>query len=267
MATYSSYKSLNTDNFPDSIIQNNHLCSCTRKQFSVLWVYGSPDVCSPGCCCLWTVPNYVRTVRFDLWGSGGNGVGAYSFNCCQHWAGATGGAYNTKTISVVPGCQYTVCAGGVYPCLSRGSTATCGCKGCSSYVIGFNLSNFCADGGHGGCATPDWTTACNSCNMCCLAPGNNGGDFGFNPHGNRFGAAEYNYAAGWCHCYVQSTQSSSAPLIGTGVYQGINLCDVRCACWPVPYGNGAQNAMSTCCGGAEGTGGTGGPGLVKITYY
>ena len=265
MATYASYRKLTTDNFNDNIVLDTHLTACTRKQYTTLWVYGSPDTCSPGCCCLWTVPAYVRKVTFDLWGAGGNGHGSCSNNICQHFMGAMGGAYNAKTIDTVPGCQYTICAAGVYRCWQ---IDCCGCKGCSSYVLGFNLSNFCADGGYGGRTTADWTTTCNSTWYCCLGPGQNGGDFGFTQHTDRFGAAEYNYGAGWCHCYIQSTQSSSAPLIGTAAYQGINVCWIRCGCWPVPYGNGGQGAMNTYCGtDCCGSGGTGGPGLVKITYF
>ena len=45
-------------------------------------------------------------------------------------------------------------------------------------------------------------------------------------------------------------------------------CSIRCGCWTVPYGHGGQNAMTTCCGsGVCGQGGTGGGGLVKITYF
>ena len=59
----------------------------------------------------------------------------------------------------------------------------------------------------------------------------------------------------------------SAPLIGTQVTQSIRECWIRCGCWIVPYGHGGQNAMSTYCGRCCGQGGTGGGGLVKITYF
>jgi hypothetical protein len=94
------------------------------------------------------------------------------------------------------------------------------------------------------------------------------GDFGMVGHAWGFGATEHNYAIGHCHCYVSSTQSQAAPLIGTQAEQGINYCWIRCGCWQVPYGHGGQSAMTTFCGSdCCGTGGTGGPGLVRITYF
>ena len=64
-------------------------------------------------------PSGVEKITFELWGAGGNGHGACSCNRCQHYQGAAGGTYNTKTISTTGGCQYRVCAGGVYRCCSR----------------------------------------------------------------------------------------------------------------------------------------------------
>ena len=111
----------------------------------------------------------------QAWGAGGNGTGACSCNRCHHYEAAQGGYYNTKMIATNAGCSYSVCAAAVYPCLSR---ECYGCNGCSSYVNGYNLSNFCAIGGQRGNANPSWTEACTSDNACCRAPGNNGGDWG-----------------------------------------------------------------------------------------
>ena len=78
----------------------------------------------------------------------------------------------------------------------------------------------------------------------------------------------YSTNRGWCHCYVQMTNPTAAPFIGTTVIQSIRECWIRCGCWIVPYGNGGQNAMTTYCGSSCcGQGGTGGGGLVKITYF
>jgi len=64
------------------------------------------------------------------------------------------------------------------------------------------------------------------------------------------------------------TTPTSAPLIGTDVHQSLRECWVRCGCWIVPYGHGGQGAMTTYCGSSCcGQGGTGGGGLVKITYF
>ena len=215
-------------------------------------------MCAPGCCCEWVVPTGVRRVFFELWGAGGNGNGACSCNRCHHYSGAGGGYYNSKMISTAEGCSYTVCAGGVYPCLSRNCT---GCNGCTSYVTGYNLSNFCAIGGYYGCANTDWSNRCFSVWSCCIAPGDNGGDFGM---GNHIGA----FSGPWnCHCHHQHTMPTAAPFIGGTVEQSIHVCWIRCGCWTVPHGHGGMGAMSSYCGSSCcGQGGTGGSGVVKITY-
>ena len=79
-------------------------------------------------------------------------------------------------ISTTPGTQCTVCAAGNGNCCRRECT---GCQGCTSYVNGSGLSNFCAVGGCAGCANTSWTTACHSFWSCCRQAGDNGGDFGY----------------------------------------------------------------------------------------
>ena len=49
--------------------------------------------------------------------------------------------------------------------------------------------------------------------------------------------------------------------------QNSNYCWIRCGCWIAPYGQGGQSATSNYCGRCCGQGGTGGPGLVKLTFY
>ena len=162
------------------------------------------------------------------------------------------------------GCSYSICAAGVYRCLSR---ECYGCVGCSSYVNGYNLSNFCAIGGCRANANPSWSTGCTSVNTCCRGPSTNGGDFGMGDHAGVWNVSRHDTYRGWCHCYHYAHRPASAPLIGTQVSQSIRNCWIRCGCWIVPYGHGGQNAMTTYCGRCCGQGGTGGGGLVKITYF
>ena len=260
MASYASYKKVVGDQILPTSIPDSKLEPTAFKNYTVQWVRGCLGVCSPGCCCLWTVPSGVKRVTFELWGAGGNGAGACSNGRCQHYAGAQGGYYNIKTISVQDGWTYTICAGGVYPC---NSIECNGCEGCTSYVNGCNLSNFCAIGGCAGCADSAWNVPCFSdAGRCCMAPGAWGGDFGM---GNHRGA----YTGAWnCHCYRHIFCASGAPFLGGANVTGeLTECWIRCGCWNVPYGSGGQNAMTTYCGGACGQGGTGGPGVVKITYF
>jgi hypothetical protein len=152
-----------------------------------------------------------------------------------------------------------VCAGGVFPCLSNECT---GCQGCTSYVTGFGLSNFCAIGGTTACANADWNTFCFSAFECCLGPTDNGGDFGM---GNHPGAFSGSFA---CHCYSHNFCATSAPFLSGGQVNGeLTECWMRCGCFAVPYATGGQSAMTTYCGSSCcGQGGTGGSGVVKITF-
>ena len=261
MATYASYKKIDGASIPDNTITPSALNPTGLDTWCVKWIHGDPGSVSSGCCCLWTVPTNVRRVTFELWGSGGNGSGACSCNRCHVYAGAQGGYYNTKTIDVQSGWTYTVCAGGVYPCCSFGCTS---CAGCSSFANGCNLSNFCAIGGEYGFSENSWSLACYSTNgRCCMSPGSMGGDFGMGNH-----QSIYWRPKGWaCHCHGKYSIPSAAPFIGTNVMQVNNFCWMRCGCWTVPYGHGGQNGMTNLCGSSCcGQGGTGGPGLVKITF-
>ena len=264
MATYASYKKIDGTAIVAGSIAEDRISLDAFSTWNVRWFYGAPEMCSTGCCCLWTVPTGVRRIYFELWGAGGNGHGACSNGRCQHYAGAGGGYYNAKMIDTVPGCQYTICAAGVFPCLTN---ECIGCQGCASYVTGYNLTSFCAIGGTAGCANTSWAETCFSAFECCLQGANNGGDFGYQNHAGTFGAVEWWFTVGFCHCHHQMTQPTSAPLLGTTVQQSINFCWMRCGCWTVPYGHGGQGAMTSYCGtGCCGQGGMGGPGLVKISF-
>jgi hypothetical protein len=258
MASYASYKKIPTEQITDGTLTKAALVNSSGGNFSVFQVFGSPSFCSAGCCCLWTVPSGVQKVTFELWGAGGNGNGACSNGRCQHYSGAQGGYYNSKTIVTKAGCEYTICAGGVYPCLSNECVA---CNGCASYVTGYNLSGFCAIGGRSGIGDGAWSTGCFSEFPCCVAPVAFGGDFGMGNHAGAAGGHEF------CHCEYVTFCSTGAPFLsGAGSHGYMTTCWIRCGCWSAPYGSGGQSAMTTYCGGCCGQGGTGGPGLVKITY-
>ena len=261
MANYSSYKQIKNSQVTDQSIPASALASGAFSNWNIKWIYGSPNSCTPGCCCNWQVPTGVQKITWEVWGAGGNGHGQCNCNRCGAWHGAGGGWYNTKTIDTNTACGYTVCAGGVYRCCSRECV---GCHGCSSYVNGHNLSNFCALGGNRGCATGDWSANCSTrFERCCVQPGAWGGDFAMGNHsGTSYRPDGFN-----CHCYYNQGIPTGAPFIGTlGVSYGVRECWIRCGCWTVPYGHGGQGAISSYCGRCCGQGGQGGSGLVKITY-
>ena len=259
MANYADYRQVPRDQIPDGTITNAKLSIDARHCYCTKWVYGDAGQCTAGCCCLWTVPTGVRRIFWEAWGAGGNGNGACSCDRCHHFKGAGGGYYNSKMISSSEGTNYTVCAGGVYRCLSTECTGLA--IGCASYVNGTNLSNFCAIGGDVGRAETSWANPCFSDWSCCLGPVSNGGDFGMGNHQGAWSGA-FN-----CHCHCQYTQPTGAPFLGGQVEMHSQVCWIRCGCWTVPYGHGAQGAISSYCGSSCcGQGGTGGSGVVKITY-
>lgn len=257
MATYASYKKIKSDQIVNGTVTEEKLGTDVRHRLCTKWIMGTACRCSPGCCCLWSVPGCVRRVFFELWGAGGNGSGACSCNRCHHFAGAGGGYYNSKMVSTTPGCQYRICAAGVYRCLSRNCTA---CQGCTSYVCGHNACQLCAIGGYRGQANTDWTHYCMSCWTCCWGPGAGRGDFTVASHYGMFSGI-FN-----CHCHHQYVRPSPAPFLGGVVSQSQSVCWVRCGCWIAPPGSGGQSAMNSYCGRCCGQGGTGGPGVVKLTY-
>ena len=97
-----------------------------------------------GRCCLWTVPDGVTQVTFELWGSGADGPGA---RCCQApvYTGS-GGMYAMRTVQTVAGCTYTLCAAGSGCCQS-----SCGgAAGQTTFVSGSGIATTCAPSGEPG---------------------------------------------------------------------------------------------------------------------
>ena len=270
MASYTSYKKVVADQIPNSTFDYNNLASGVRERFCVKWFYGISCRCSAGCCCNWSVPSCVRNLNWELWGAGGNGNGACSCNRCHHTKPPGGGAYVSKSHITTPGCQYRVCAVGVYRCLSRNCTA---CNGCTSYVNGYNISNLCACGGHRGEANTAWTDHCFSVMPYCIRPGcvgtSSSGDWAEYTHSGNFqGQSGYMYPGSACHCWKHNGHSSGAPNLSENYYeQNSNYCWIRCGCWIVDYGAGGQSATSNYCGRCCGQGGTGGGGVVKVTFF
>ena len=271
MASYSSYKKVTGTQVIDGSVTQSHIANNVRQTLCSKWFYGSPGACTPGCCCLWSVPSGVTNANWELWGAGGNGNGACSCNRCHHTKPAGGGAYTSRSVKTNSGCAYTVCAAGVYRCYSRECYA---CNGCTSYVNGYNLSNLCACGGGCGEANGSWTDACFSTMPYCVRPGCVGTsasqDFASYAHSGNFqGQSGYFYPGSACHCWKHIGHSTGAFGISTGFNeQNSNYCWIRCGCWTVPYGHGGQSATSNYCGSSCcGQGGTGGGGLVKVTYF
>ena len=279
MATYSSFKKLSEDNFLDNIVTSEALQHAARPKPQVLWIFNERGFCCNSCanngsctaqasgrCCLWTVPDGVTRVTFEIWSGGGGGAGHTCCNCCGHSIGGAGGNYAIKTVETAPGCQYTICAGGSWPC-AKSHRCTAG-MGCRSFVNGFNLSNFCVTGGCGGwmCNGGAWgpnifNGGCANCNIC----GFFGSDFGM------MGTVGFKQMFGQCQCKSGNESfTGAAPMIGMTQRNATTEAWCSCGCfvnWP--SGGGISGNSSYCgnfakqCAGGSGQGGSG---IVKVTF-
>lgn len=279
MATYSSYKKVSEDSLEDGIFTADNLDVGAGHNYNVQWVYNARGMRCHACannggcvcqacgrCCQWTVPSNTSSATFEIWSGGGGAAGGGCCNCCLNHISGAGGNYAIKTIEVSPGSNYTVCAGGSWPCNKAVTTGTAS-MGCRSFVEGPGLDNFCTNGGCGGRtmfgAFPDRiSSGCANCGVC----GIYGADFGI------MGTVGGVWASGYHHCHNKGSYTGQAPFVGK--VQGIAANgDANCVCgcynnWPA---GGAQsgtsqfynNDASMCCAGGAGQGGSG---MVKITY-
>lgn len=232
----------------------------------------------------WTIPTGTTEVLFEIWGGGGGGAVSC---CCSHGPAGGAGAYAYKKLSgsqVVPGCKYQLCV----------ATSTCrtsaksGRRGCKSFIVGHNLTNFCAEGGFGGCSycqlqSCTWLTPRRNESQCvygCCAVyyGADGGALGL-PSAyyaicyidrchNKFifaypgglvsakgGYVTERSKCGYCHCHY-CEWCSAKNLVGWG-------SGSPCHTQGVPGFPGVT--ASTCCDGPLcGAGGHGG--LIRISY-
>ena len=210
-----------------------------------------------GQCCLWTAPAGTVFVTFEIWGGGGSGAGAC---CCQQGAPGGAGAYSIKTICAPNMCgwQYSICAGGT----TSNSTTCCGIVGCTSYVTGCGLSNFCATGGPRGdthCFYHFCYTCCIPYAYCCCAYG---GDL--NVHGTQSTYESYTSCGAWFQQHMMAAPMTvSGPMLGPGgcLNGGYGCGWWQCPSFPGGGGASAQTISGNCWCGMWGAGG-----LVSITY-
>lgn len=290
MATYTDFKKISEDQIDAFSLQADKLPS--RPVFSgVQWIYNERGLCCGQCsnywepqtgqtccgcceqangkCCQWTVPDKASQVTFEIWSGGGSGAGFCAGALCTTNGitsiGGAGGNYALKTISVTPGSTYTVCAGGTWPCVNA---RTCiGVNGCTSFVTGCNLSNFCVLGGCGGiwCASDPWgpyiSGPCVNQGVC----GWFGADYGI------MGTVGGVWKSTYCNCNGAIQWTGAAPLLGIRQHMMITeqLWE-NCGCfvnWPAGGGlSGGSTLCNLCQCQCLGVGLMGGSGIVKITY-
>ena len=242
-------------------------------------------VTNGGCCLEWTVPTGAQIITFEILSGGGPGGSAGHDYDIGH--GGSGGNYNKKTICLTagdfnssPGTEsiYTLCAGGTSQC-SCCNSCNRNCRhGCTSYVNGDGLSNFCAIGGHGGSTSWDVQSSCYNChigsNQCDKGVFNGqwsshycnetafGGDVCF--RGTNAGMTK-GYSC--CNEIYNGQGSPSGPFTAPWGGGGKHYCHGGMACcsahsvFPGGGGPGNGNSSGTGCVGSWGAGG-----LVKVTY-
>jgi hypothetical protein len=238
-----------------------------------------------GCCLQWTVPTGTSIINFEILSGGGPGGSAGHDYDTGH--GGAGGNYNEKTLcreagdfNSIAGLEsvYSLCAAGTSQC-SCCTTCNRACRhGCSSYVTGDGLTNFCAIGGHGGSTSWDILSNCYNCfrgNIQCDVgnysagwTANNcneatqGGDMCF-----RGIAGSYQRGYSCCNETQNHNGGPAGPFTVSGSGIGGNACTGGSACchshsaFPGGGGTGASHAAGTACVGGFGAGG-----LVKVTY-
>ena len=238
-----------------------------------------------GCCLQWTVPEGVSILNFEILSGGGpGGSSGYDYDIGH---GGAGGNYNEKTLcreaghfNSIAGQQsvYTLCAGGSSQC-SCCTTCNRNCRhGCTSFVNGDGLSNFCAIGGHGGSTSWDVMSACYNCfrgNVQCDIGNYSAGWTTNNCNEAAYGgdmcfrgiAGSYQRGYDCCNEVQNHNGGPAGPYTVSGSGIGGNACTGEAACchshsaFPGGGGTGASHATGTPCVGGFGAGG-----LIKVTY-
>jgi len=232
-------------------------------------VYNSSftTVANGGTCCNWTAPAGTTWVTFEIWGGGASGSGS----CCCGGGGSGGaGGYGVKTVTAsatggLAGCSYTICA-------ASSSNICCNTNagsGYASYVNGYGLSNFCANGGYPTCGTCFLWNSCYFCrfiNYCCASSSATGcgsvcgADFSLcAPSGGYIGQTTGGGSQG-----VQGL-GAAAPMTRSGPFADgyFNMSCGNGFTIEFPGGGGATLGCTyncQCCGIA------GAGGLVSVTY-
>ena len=245
--------------------------------------------CNGGCCYLWTVPNGVTTIQFEIVSGGGSGSGA---RCCGNGPGYGGGGGGYATKMQYANCghftagstQYTICAGSTSRCSCCGcchGRTGCGFYGCPSFVLGGGLGTFCMQGGS--YSTHRCTNSCYSClkiaqrtncfNACSAAwPDARTKPDSQNPENEFYicglSGGELKHVD--CHSFSWSVSSGPVGPWQQGGNFGVSRCSTArvrgCCSAPSLFpGGGGHNANT--CDGNQCWGDWGGGGLVVVTTW
>jgi hypothetical protein len=256
---------------------------CRIEEMGEIYVF-NPNHWSPqngGQCCAFSVPTGVTSIKFEI--LSGGGPGGSSGGDYDHGIGGNGGSYGVKTLqksvhNFTDGTVYTVCAAGTSDC-----SCCCSCNmncrhGCTSYVNGTGLSNFCAIGGMGGTTQWDMTSQCYNCfwgNLQCSVGNYNAGWANYACNTPVYGSdmcfygttGSYNRQYDCCADAFGVAGAPAGPISAQHGISGKHMCIGNLACctahaaFPGGGGPGHATAAVDACWGSFGAGG-----LVRITY-
>jgi hypothetical protein len=241
------------------------------------------SVTNGGCHLSWTAPDNIKSIKFEVLGGGGPGGSGGGHH--DKGVGGWGGNYAAKTLEAdvdftAGSSVFELCAGGTSQCSCCAHCQPCR-TGCSSYVTGPGLSNFCATGGEGGWTAWDKVSSCYDCSIgaqCTIGnivsggwvqcqsctPGYFGADYGFT---GTMGQMHTGYSC--CNEMTSTRGGPTGPFAGSGsqgtdsnhcTTTGMGCCRGHSY---FPGGGGAAGgfAGTSCCWGGFGAGG-----LVKVSY-
>jgi hypothetical protein len=215
---------------------------------------------SGGATCDWTVPANITSVTFEGYGAGGDGGGGC---CCHNTAmGAVGGTYAIKTLDVVAGNSYRICAPRSGCCHCNAGVGNNGAPAWAS-CIATGAVFMCACGGSGANMQPTWTGSGNGYTCCWGRIGTSGtGDLVLP------GVGGTGIRNTYCHTMMYQ-------IVAGGQFSGGKTSPDMCSIWPcqgcaimksyAQYPGGA-GADGNTCGGPKCYGQWGQAGMVKITY-
>mgnify|MGYP006269132889 CR=1 FL=1 len=208
--------------------------------------------------CSWTVPANVTYATFEIWGGGGGGGGHCCCNCFHGGAGGASGGYARTSVTVTPGDTYTICVGGGGMQCIGGACGYHWCcygnPGCTTYVTGTNLSNFCATGGDGG--TNDCFAYCG----CMTGPGR-----GYGGCVIQCGTAGIAGGTSAVPCMqFWGTGGSPAYTSSTRFFVNEQCTGCHIAAYGIFPGGGGATVSNNCCCCSQG--GVGANGMVRIYY-
>ena len=266
----------------NSVTHHDGSVQLTAGEEQELYVYNSNHwtPLNGGKCCLWTVPTGITSVKFEI--LSGGGPGGSSGGDYDNGVGGAGGNYTVKQLTKsIAGftdgtSTYTICSAGTSDCSCCCQCNTSARHGCTSYVTGTGLTNFCALGGMGGNTSWDVHSNCYNCHIgntqCSLGNYNAGWNNDSCNTPTYGGSIEFRGTTGsmnqqydCCADYFSVAGSPSGPFAVSHGISGKHWCTGDQACCSAhaafPGGGGAGHSAPPGCWGGFGAGG-----LVKVTY-